>query len=86
MDIKVKLKDIDKIIEILDVDKIFYYDKKTNHSKEFDFDEQLFISPNRLKNTALNNWMIASSIEFKSSSKSISFDTSQIIYIESVYK
>lgn len=85
MNIKVKLKDIDEIVEIPDVQVISYYDNKSNSIEECDFDEILFMSPNPLKRTHLNNWTVASSIEFKSSSKSISFDTSQIIYIESKY-
>lgn len=85
MNIKVKLKDIDDIIEISDVQVISYYDNKSNSIEEREFDDILFISPNPLKRSHLNNWTVASSIEFKSSSKSISFDTSQIIYIESKY-
>lgn len=85
MNVKVKLKDIDDIIEISDVQVISYYDNKSNSIEEREFDDILFASPNPLRRTHLNNWTIASSIEFKSSSKSISFDTSQIIYIESKY-
>lgn len=85
MNVKVKLKDIDDIIEISDVQVISYYDNKSNSIEEREFDDILFVSPNPLRRTHLNNWTVASSIEFKSSSKSISFDTSQIIYIESKY-
>ena len=85
MNVKVKLKDIDDIIEISDVQAISYYDNKSNSIEELEFDDILFSSPNSLRRTHLNNWTVASSIEFKSGSKSISFDTSHIIYIESKY-